>query len=551
MCSFKIVLLLLALGTNLGLAQESESQETAPENQVESHEDNSNADLTVDALIAPVPDVLEGKSKIELSLERSLEIALRNNYDRRIQAIDREVALRNIIIEKAVFDPYFNLSYTFNKNRDATASSLNLDPLNPVLGVEVNPFNLNTYSAGIAGQTILGTDYSLTFEGSRADNPEASFFSLNPRYSSRIRAQITQPILKNGWYRFNSANLRLARNNSEISREQYQQVIMNTLYDVTLAYWEVVFAHKNYESKKNALSTAQKRLADEGEKLKVGTRAPLDLIPDKSQVARRKTELDTAWNALETARDDLLNKMNFSGKNTLRKAWEKDGTNLYDSLVIVPTSEPDSQRSSPIRDQALDKAFRLRPDFKQAEFEIDNEKINVDKAKNQLLPSLDFTGSWSQIGLDQNIHDSWDGIEDGRFYNWSAGINFSIPLHYRGLIAQYDNAKGLLERSIESKNRLENTIVVEVDQAIRELQHAHRAVVNQNQLVRLQLALLEGEIKKLEVGTSINYNVVQIENDLIDIQASELRAQADYENAKAKYKMAIGELLNEVEFEVE
>lgn len=508
-------------------------------------------DLSVEALITEIPDINEGKNRVEMTLESAIRMALRNNYDQRIQAIDREIVLRNILIEKAVFDPYFNLGYSFNKNRDATASSLNLDPLNPVIGVEVNPFNFNTYFASITGDTILGTNYSLAYEGSRADNPEASFFSLNPRYSSQLRAQITQPILKNGWYDYNSSSLRLARNDAEISRHQFLQVLTDTIYQVTLAYWELVFAHKNFQARRNALELAQEQLRLEGQKLRFGTVAPVDLITSKSQLARRKTEFDTAWQTLEKARDDLLRQVNFSGSRTLRAAWEMDGLDLYGSLVVIPVTEPDGDPRSPERDRSLESAFRRRPDFLQAELEITRERINLARARNQLLPQLDFTGSWSQIGLEQNLHDSWDGIEEGRFYNWSAGLNLSVPLTYRGLIAGYRNARSQLERSLQSRSRLENEVVIEVDQAIRDLAHAHRAVTNLNQLVRLQEVLLAAEKRKLEVGTSIAYTVTQIENDLVDIQAEELRAQADFENAKAKYRMAVGELLDGLPLVVE
>jgi outer membrane protein TolC len=61
--------------------------------------------------------------------------------------------------------------------------------------------------------------------------------------------------------------------------------------------------------------------------------------------------------------------------------------------------------------------------------------------------------------------------------------------------------------------------------------------------VVLQEELLRAERLKLDVGKSIAYTVVQIENDLIAVQAQELRAKADYEIAKAAYARAVGELL--------
>jgi outer membrane protein len=154
-----------------------------------------------------------------------------------------------------------------------------------------------------------------------------------------------------------------------------------------------------------------------------------------------------------------------------------------------------------------------------------------------------LTGTWSQLGLDQNFTDSVDRVFDGDFYDWSAGILLEVPLSNRGPRAQYRNARDLQMQLSVEKQKLENSIVLEVDKAIRDLEYAYRAVVNLKEQVRLQNDLFDAEKKKLEVGTSTPYLVSLIENDLVAFEAQLFRAIADCEIAKAAYERATGNLL--------
>ena len=54
---------------------------------------------------------------------------------------------------------------------------------------------------------------------------------------------------------------------------------------------------------------------------------------------------------------------------------------------------------------------------------------------------------------------------------------------------------------------------------------------------------MRAERSKLQAGTSDIFTVSQIENDLVDVRARELRAETDFEKGKAEYEKAVGTLL--------
>lgn len=492
------------------------------------------------------PGLEDKKVRLPLSLKDAVRIAVRNNLDIQVESYNREIARRQIIIERAVFDPFFNLAFTYADNREPTVSPLDFDPLNPVLGVRVNPFDVTTLRSAIRGTTLLGTSYQVSLAQSRFNSPEASLFALNPRYSTRAEVTLTQPLLRGGWYSTNSASIRIAKNNLRLSQKQFELTAITTVFNVVSAYWDLVFAHQNYRSKASALQVAMDQLRMDRQREAVGAIASIDLVNAESQVATRKTELDQAITLFENSRDTLLVQMNYTGKRSLKKLWElKDEKSPFENILIIPTTPPKPGLVEYDRDQSLRAAFARRLEYDSIELQLKNQEILVGVARNRLLPALDFTATWTQLGLDQNAADSFDTLGSGRFYDWQVGLTLDVPLSYRGPLSELRNARDEYRKLVVQKRNLENTIVVEVDQAIRNLKESYRAVQNLRHEVELQEALLEAEQAKVAAGRSIAYAVSLIRNDLLDIQAQENLAETNFEKFQAAYARSVGTLLDE------
>ena len=236
--------------------------------------------------------------------------------------------------------------------------------------------------------------------------------------------------------------------------------------------------------------------------------------------------------------------MNYAGQQSLKELWDSGNEiSPFDNIMVIPTTEPDTELFEPQRDESLGLAFANRAEYRQTKLLLRNQKIALEVASNELLPTLDATGSWSQLGLDGAFGSSLSSLNSGKFYNWSVGVTMEIPIFYRGGIATYRIAQSELAKTRHELHRTENTIVMEVDRAIRNVRFAHRAVQNLATQVELQEELLQAEETKVRVGSSITYAVTQIQNDLIDIMAQELRAQTDYENVKAEYERSVGTVL--------
>ena len=490
------------------------------------------------------PPANDAAATLRLSVSEAIQIALANSFAVELAVLNRTIQERQVIIEEAVYDPVLTAASDYGKNRQPTTSVLDVGGV--ALGGEVinNPFETRAYSVALNGRNLVGTQYVIQLRQSQLDQPaaEGSVFGFNPQDSVSASFEITQPLLQGGWRAYNTGRIRIASNNKEISQHDLELAAADFIYEVEVAYWQLAFALKNYESKEKALQTATENLGIVEESNRIGVSSDSDVLVARSQEALRKVEFNEAQVLLFNSRDQLLVLMNQEGMESMKRHW---GARVrpFDHVWVIPTAEPSTEPWVPKRTEALEAAFAHRGDYKRINLELKNQDIQVELASNETLPRLDARGRWEQLGLDEGFSDSFSSLGDGRFYNWSVGIELSFPLGNRAQKNRYYQAKDQVAELKFRRAQLENGIVAQIDQSIRNLVSLFERINDLEARVRLQRELLEKEQEKLGVGRTVDYNISVIENDLIDSEALALRAKVEYEVAKTDYLRVTGRLL--------
>ena len=484
------------------------------------------------------------RRRMELTVDDAVRTALARNFEVRIARLTRRIAERELVVQRAVFDPFFSLGGTYSKNRRATASFIELGD-DAVTGTAVlNPFETTNFSGAFGGRTLIGTTYDLSIGESGFDRPAAGgIYGFNPQHSTSARAVLTQPLLKGAWYPYNSGQIRIALNSERMAREDLEAATQDLVFRVEAAYWDLVFATKNLQAKTGTLELAREDLSKAQKEEKAGTKARIYVTTVRGQLALREVEYGDAVLLLEDSRDVLLQLLNHGG-DSLKGRWQAgEDVGPYDDTMVIPTTDGDRSELAPERDVSLVMAFSKRPDYRRYDFELDSQSIQVELARNELRPQLDLTGSWEQLGLDDSIEGAFSSVGSGKFYAWSVGVQLRMPLSNRGPKSAYRGARDQLRRLSWQKMELENRIVVEVDASIRRLASLYRKVGRMQEVVRLKEEELDAERKKLDAGTSIPFTVHTIENDLVAQQTAALQALTDYLTAKGEYYKATGVLL--------
>ncbi|MFH2041696.1 MAG: TolC family protein, partial [Acidobacteriota bacterium] len=213
---------------------------------------------------------------------------------------------------------------------------------------------------------------------------------------------------------------------------------------------------------------------------------------------------------------------------------------------------------------ALQTALENRPDLMRLRASIENYDLDLTYSRNQLLPELTLRASYWSPGISGNQilyqgnnpltniiigtipGDSIDALKqafDFSYRNWSVDLTLSIPVNALFGRAQLARAKLGLDQAKLRLEYQEQQVFLEIRNAVRSLETHYRRVVAYRAARELAEETLAGEEKKLQVGFSTNYQVLQYQRDLANASSQELRAMIDYNLSLAALDRATGTIL--------
>ncbi|MCL4809889.1 MAG: TolC family protein, partial [Thermoanaerobaculia bacterium] len=225
----------------------------------------------------PLP---EGE-RIELSLSQAIELALRNALDLDVASLNYQRSGFGIGAASGMFDPIVSADVNASRRETPTTSSF-----------QAPASESQRFELGIGGLTELGTEYSLGFSGLRQDSPTRTtipgYVEINPTFSSGLTASITQPLLRGFGRDVNTRLVVQSRLSRDSSAWDFVASVQNAVQLVENAYWDLVYALANLESKKEALERAIDFNRITKIKIDVGALAPIEIVQTEVTIAQRE-----------------------------------------------------------------------------------------------------------------------------------------------------------------------------------------------------------------------------------------------------------------------
>jgi outer membrane protein TolC len=123
------------------------------------------------------------------------------------------------------------------------------------------------------------------------------------------------------------------------------------------------------------------------------------------------------------------------------------------------------------------------------------------------------------------------------------GAQFSIPLGNTVPRTRYRNSTLALEQSRLVLQRLEQDVLVQIDDAARLARTNFERIEATRQARLYAEAALAAEEKKLENGKSTSFIVLQLQRDLTTARSDEIRALTDYNKSLATLAQSEGTTL--------
>jgi outer membrane protein len=544
-------------------------------------------------------DQLIQDGKLMLSLDDAISLALENNLNINVTRFIPWIAQTQLLKAKAGGIPQ---SSSTQQVVLGSSPSVSFDPIATAnfgwshANVPIN----NPFTSG-AGTTAIplvqqnsgfvnlgytqgfhtGTNFSVTFDTTRSST-NLSDVVFNPALNPIMTATLSQPLLNGFGLLPNTRYIIEARNSIKVANSQFAQQVIATVTQTSNDYWELVYDRENVKVQEAAVGVSQKLYQDNKKQLEIGTMAPLDVLTAESQLATDQQNLIVAQTTRLQQETVLLNDIT---KNLLTKDVA--------GIEIIPTtgiSTPDLVENIPLQD-AVQEAWKKRPELYQADLNLKNAGIEVKATANGLLPSLNAYVQYQAQGLNGNriksnatggfaadtasplvdangnillvngtqafaafpvtattivpggLGNSLGNVFHNDFPTYAVGVNLTLPIRNRS--AQADSARAQLDERQErvQYRQTENTIVLNVRNALIALQQDRAQVAAADKARTLAQQTLDAEQKKYQLGSSTSYQVVLRSRDLTAAQGTALRAQANLTEALVNFNQAMGRTL--------
>jgi outer membrane protein TolC len=482
------------------------------------------------------------KKDVSLTLEDSIVQALRNNLNVAVEVLNPELASATVSRARQFFMPTFQVDLTGNRMEQLSTWSLQGS------GTYITKTTGST--ASIAQEIPFGGRFTASLSYDYQKNNQL-FQSYNPSYTSRLNFALTQPLLRNFGWSISRREIIVALNSLDVSRNQFKTVLINMVYSVEAAYWNLVYSVENLKTLQQALQSGRDLLSKTKKEVEVGQKAPIEVLNAEATVARREADILQAEAMVKRSQDQLKTLLNQGGDPSAK------GQNLR------PADTPSFKPFTITLDEAFEKAMARRPDLEVAKSTIETKRINFRYAKNQLLPQLDLQLVKASPGISgaQFIYDpnnpflpptpgdagsAAQAFKDTfRFLynNWTAGLTLTIPFGDIVGRANYTYAKLDLQQTQARLKNQEQQIYLEVSDAVLTLETAAKSVDAYRIARELAEKQLAAEMKKLAVGMSTNYFVLTYQDALASARSMELRALVDYNVAVANIAKVTGSTL--------
>lgn len=318
----------------------------------------------------------------------------------------------------------------------------------------------------------------------------------------------------------NPENAELQR--SELADPRADIRIAQTRQDLFLAaatqFWDWVAAVRYVDIQHKALKVAEDRFKQVEGRAKAGAVAPLDVVEANQEVQRRREVAIAAQRQVEQEQFKLSM---FLWENNAPTLPALDRVPDFPAQTLSPT--PDAVRAHKVQAKAE------RPEIREIGIEAKLNDIDLELAKNNLLPSLDAEAAPARAP---------EKFVLGLGYRF--GLELRIPILQRRSRGEVLEAQGKADRFVMVQKFREQQVVVDVDNALSAIERAKERMEAAVQSLRLAKTLEEGERFRFGLGATSVLFVNLRERNSVDSEAQVIRAKADYQKALALYQWAIG-----------
>jgi len=513
------------------------------------------------------PEEVLGQDRL-VTLDEAVAMALENNLGLQVERLDPALAQEQVRESWGAFEP--NLVGTYDREHVET----------PIASTVIRAFGTSgkiveedyyTYNGGLQGILPWGIGYSSGYTMQILDST-SGLYALAPQYGATWRSELTVPLLRNLYWSTPDLLVRRSRVSQQISDENFNARLSDTVLRVEGLYWQLAATRALKAAAERSVETAKDLLELTKVQYQVGVVSKVRVTEAESILSQRDFSFIVSTNNAEAAQDDLLTVILAPGMSGYAD-------------TKLRTEEPTFVPYDVNAEASLQKARELRPELVAAQKAVENSEFDEKYAWNQKLPALDVRGIYTNNGLagsqkvqpgiptfvDNPLTPGFDSVEvptpdlgygqgrwsaDNQFlegdgaHSWGVQANLVVPIGNDTLDARYVKSKIFLRRAKTNLRIQEQSIVVDVRNAVRELTNSIDGVKTAQRGRVLAEETLRAEQERLRLGDSTPHSVSEFQDDLLEAESNEIRALQRYRTAIAALERAQGTLLEKFRIDV-
>ena len=489
-------------------------------------------------------------SVMQLSLADAIALGIENNLNVEIARHDPLIADLSLSVAWSAYDPLISGDAGYLDDRQPPTSAL-AGAKNQLLDGAI----------GAAWQVpMLGATLGIRYDASKTEafNP---FTSARPQWDSGLVFDASIPLLRDliwnqAWVSIKTSEIQVGQSN-----RNFEDSLIDAIAGIEDSYWGLVASRERQNVAQKSLESTIALLHQVQTQYEVGVVSKVDVVEAEAGVAERDLDLITATNAYRRAQDTLI----------VAVLGTKLEANTH--LTIDPTDAPESfTRYEANVGTAVDKAFERRPDYKNAQADVETQRFTLKHKRNQMLPQLTFQGSYSATGrggLGTSGPDTFDidmdgdrteiitnpttatGIGDTNsdIFGSAGGDIYSA----RGIVSiPLGNVRARKEATIAEINlrkantrllQLRQSIITDVRNTVRNLRSSLEGIDAAERRRVAAAEQLRAERVRLEHGESTPFEVLQRERDLVDAESQKIAALKEYRTSETDLLKSQGTLL--------
>lgn len=341
---------------------------------------------------------------------------------------------------------------------------------------------------------------SLTGEAGRsfADaHPSAALTQATSLSPATVGLSVSQPLYRGGR---TEAATDTAEASVQASRQDLATTERRVLQDAVTAYMDVLRDQAVLDLTRNNEQVLRRQLDATRERFRVGEITRTDVAQAESRLSRATADRSSAEGALISSRAIYA-----------RIVGEQPGVLTQPPpLPALPTSET----------EALSVADQENPDLQAAQFRELAARSDVRATSGALLPTVSLNASANK-GLEQSRVDAI--TETAR-----ATVQVSVPLYEAGGIYSQTRQKKQVHNQrriqVDEQRRAVRQAVV---QAWENLNTARSNITARKAQVQASRIALDGVQQEAEVGSRTTLDVLDAEQEYLDAQVAQVRAERD------------------------